>query len=473
MNDKIGRNDPCYCGSGKKYKHCHMQGEAAPFAPFAPAPAPAPATAAQRLHEGAVPMSLNWLTTHHRKGFKTAVENLFEILWPDDGPEDRRSLSEVEMNAVQINLTEWLMAEGDMLVKREHREVNQLLCGPDGPALSDGQRQWLLQLAARPLRLYTVTDVRVGDGLTLCDALDGEAPPLLVQERMGSRSAKPGMLIGCRVMTVDGHLELSGAMYPFSLLAQAAARAAVQDQNYPGQLAEDLPYAQGLAIARAWLRQYAMPLPIPKMVDTYSGEALLLITDHYRVLDASALAAALAAHEDVSGDATQGWRREIDCDDGMVRSLVAINPGKKADRIELFYRTQSRADQGRPWFDALAGAAVAYLTREISDPRAVMAKATPATRDAAALRKPPGLSPEALADAIEQVLRQTYARWADEPIAALDDQTPRQAMHTPTGLERVKGLLRSYESGEVEMAARDGRRAISYQFLWDKLALSR
>jgi uncharacterized protein YecA (UPF0149 family) len=21
--DKIGRNDPCYCGSGKKYKKCH------------------------------------------------------------------------------------------------------------------------------------------------------------------------------------------------------------------------------------------------------------------------------------------------------------------------------------------------------------------------------------------------------------------------------------------------------------------
>jgi preprotein translocase subunit SecA len=23
QGDKIGRNDPCYCGSGKKYKHCH------------------------------------------------------------------------------------------------------------------------------------------------------------------------------------------------------------------------------------------------------------------------------------------------------------------------------------------------------------------------------------------------------------------------------------------------------------------
>jgi preprotein translocase subunit SecA len=22
--EKLGRNDPCYCGSGKKYKKCHM-----------------------------------------------------------------------------------------------------------------------------------------------------------------------------------------------------------------------------------------------------------------------------------------------------------------------------------------------------------------------------------------------------------------------------------------------------------------
>jgi preprotein translocase subunit SecA len=22
-NQKVGRNDPCPCGSGKKYKHCH------------------------------------------------------------------------------------------------------------------------------------------------------------------------------------------------------------------------------------------------------------------------------------------------------------------------------------------------------------------------------------------------------------------------------------------------------------------
>ena len=23
LSEKLGRNDPCWCGSGKKYKHCH------------------------------------------------------------------------------------------------------------------------------------------------------------------------------------------------------------------------------------------------------------------------------------------------------------------------------------------------------------------------------------------------------------------------------------------------------------------
>jgi hypothetical protein len=33
MADKVGRNDPCPCGSGKKYKKCHMETyeAAAPF----------------------------------------------------------------------------------------------------------------------------------------------------------------------------------------------------------------------------------------------------------------------------------------------------------------------------------------------------------------------------------------------------------------------------------------------------------
>ena len=71
------------------------------------------------------------------------------------------------------------------------------------------------------------------------------------------------------------------------------------------------------------------------------------------------------------------------------------------------------------------------------------------------------------------MIKRSYAHWADEPIPALNGQTPRQAMQTPAGLERVKGLLRSYEDGEVRMAAQQGRAEVSYQFLWDELGLQR
>jgi len=27
VGPKVGRNDPCPCGSGKKYKNCHGKGE--------------------------------------------------------------------------------------------------------------------------------------------------------------------------------------------------------------------------------------------------------------------------------------------------------------------------------------------------------------------------------------------------------------------------------------------------------------
>ncbi len=78
-----------------------------------------------------------------------------------------------------------------------------------------------------------------------------------------------------------------------------------------------------------------------------------------------------------------------------------------------------------------------------------------------------------MSQAIEQVLHRHYANWADEAIPALGGRTPLQAISTPAGLERVKGLLREYEEGERQQSAAHGRPAVSYQFLWDALGISR
>ena len=225
-------------------------------------------------------------------------------------------------------------------------------------------------------------------------------------------------------------------------------------------------------IRRHWLAQYFATAPMPTIVDAVTGEALLLITDHYRVNDWDALQRTLAGEADVDGDRESGWSRLERGSDDQTRPIASINPGKATDRISVFYRSQGYADRGRPWFEALARDAVQFLSREVSDPKGALAHASVTQKDKSD-RPAPHLPPDVMTEVIEKAIRRSYANWPDEPIPALGGTTPRQAIRTAAGLERVKGLLRGYEASETRQAQRDGRRAISYAFLWDALGIAR
>lgn len=438
-----------------------------------------------RDHEDAARVAISWLAERHRKGWRNAFEALLD-LWRPDGPLDGWQLDEDGMTMVSINAGEWLIARGEIHARGGPREINAYLLGRDGPFLTPGQRDWIAQLRARPLRLYRVTDVQPGTCMTLIDEFDPQADPQSVREISGSRTAKPGMLMGARIMEVaagagiPGHLELSGAIYPFAKLAEAAVLAQAR-QVLVGSAELKLHVDNQrdlleLEIARAWLDQWFAPAPLPQIRDASTGDPLLLVTDHYRVLDAAALAASMASQPDVEGDARQGWNRLIEGADGALRSLSTINPGRSIDRVELFHRTQRLADDGRAWFEGVAGATVQHLTREITDPAGHVARVGGNTSGRAPRPSFAGtadLPPEVIAQAIEQSIRRYYANWVDETIPALGGRTPRQAITTTAGLERVKGLLREYEEGERQQSAAQGRPAVSYQFLWDALGIIR
>ncbi|MGH8790474.1 MAG: SEC-C metal-binding domain-containing protein [Cupriavidus necator] len=460
MIAKVGRNDPCPCGSGKKYKHCCLLPQEAP-------------AVEPKEHEGAVGRAIDWLFERHRKSTQTALDELLEDML---GEAQRDQLvaeaDEESWVGIQINLMEWLLAEGELQVKGVRRRVCEYLLGPGGPLLTVGQRDWLQQLTQRPLRLYDVTDVVPGVQMTLCDALDTDAPPILVQERSGTQTLTPGTTLGCRIMRVREHFELSGAVYPFSMLAAPAVVATLRAAAEEYGPREGLAALLGTMIMSAWVRQYVAPPPMPTLMDAHSQEPLVLITDHYEVSDWQALTDALTACADVHGDRGHGWDRLIECKDGQTRSIATVNLGKDAQRIAVFYKTQRYADEGRAWFDGVAGGAVKLLTRELQDPRALMTQAPSGTAKPAVAKSVPDIEPQALSQAIEATLRRSYASWADEPIPALDHKTPRQALQTPAGLERVKGLIRSYEAGEERMAAQQGRPEVSYAFLWEAIGLT-
>ncbi len=474
MNRKIGRNDPCPCGSGKKYKHCCGR----PAAPAAPA---------SDAHEGAVERAVAWLAQHYRKAFATALDTAIDDaildLSDDEAKEEKArevlmTLNEPVWEQIQLNFTEWLLAEGDIQVKGKQQRVAELLVGPDGPLLTAGQRGWLEQLSTRPLRLYDITEVVPGESITLCDALDTELPPLLVTEHAGSRSLRVGMQIGARVMQVAGQHQLSGAIYPFAAwsgrVVQERLRGRMTEPVEPDEPDEYEVLEVGMEIMDGWLEQYLMPAPLPEIMHGASGEPLLFHTDHYDVLDWDVLTRALAAQPDVDGDRDSGWDLLKDGADGLRRSQARIESATRGRRVSVTYQTAGLAERGRAWFDALAGDSVKFRLREVSDPKGMLSKAgavKPSAAQSAAL--PPGLDPETMAAVMETFIHRNYAKWADEPIPVLGDQSPRQAMRSSSGLERVKGLLRSYQDGEAQQAAQQGRREISYQFLWDALGLTK
>jgi SEC-C motif-containing protein len=450
----LGRNDPCFCGSGKKYKHCCLQKEE---------------TQATNDWSGAVPRALRWLMAKYPEALRETLDDGF---FGSLNENDYNQLQHHEsFQGIRVNALEWLLAEGTITVKGNERRVSEMLLGPRGPLFSAPERQYLERLAAAPLRLYEVVGVTPGKCMSLKDMLLPERQPVLVREKTGSESVAKFDLIAARIVPADDHHVLSGALY--SIPRDGGLELIGELRKELDGLALDSPEAKEIVsgiISNYWLKLFLTPFQMPVIVDQITGERIVFITDHYRVRDWTALEQALSREADVDGSRNDGWSRVFTGKDGVQRRSVAVNLSERSDRIEVFYRTQRYADQGRPWFEAIAGRTVEFVSREISDPKETAMNKRPREGSPASGRVQLP-TPEVMTEEIEKRIHQLYADWADQPLAALGNRTPREAIKTPEGLERVKYLLHTYERSEARQSKDQRRLPASYDFLWRELGI--
>lgn len=212
------------------------------------------------------------------------------------------------------------------------------------------------------------------------------------------------------------------------------------------------------------------PGGVPILVDAGSGDPVRLITDHWEVRDWKALAAALEAEPDVDGDRERGWNRFEEVDDLRRRPLLTLNPGQ-GNRLETFARTQRRADEGREWLARVAGDAIEHKKRESADPwsGAGVGALLSGAQSPGGSGRPLPMDREM----VQEIYRKIYSGWADEPIPALGGETPRQAVESAEGREKVIELLKLYEGDERNKAQQEDREPASFQFLWDAVGLDR
>jgi len=315
---KIGRNDPCSCGSGKKYKQCCLKKRRI-----------AQQSAAEASSDGAVEQALDWLHRKHRH----AVARWIDEVWYGDLSEGdfealQQQLEQSDMQQMHdTNMFEYMLADGRFRHEGRKQFVMDMVLGVGGVLMNPGQRQYLQQLRNRPLRLYEIRDVRPSEGVLLHDLMNADVSDAWVQERSGSRHARQWSVWGARIMERGDHLELSGAIYDIPLNALDDVVATLERMRVDPFI-EHKDEMCALAIADHWMKLLATPFPMPQMVDAATGEAMVFITEHYRVNDWAMLARRLAAEDDVDGDQQQGWNRfslwKMRCFVHWLRSTLVI-----------------------------------------------------------------------------------------------------------------------------------------------------
>jgi len=412
-------------------------------------------------HQGAVGKAIQWLERRYDDELQAWIAGT----WFDGI--DMGEISEIPAQlaeSMNINAMEMLLAEGRWVNDAgvEIVFMDQVL-GHRGPLMSAEQRQYLQALQEAPLRLWEVTDVLPGVGLTLADCMDATCIRR-VQERSASRQIKPWDVIGSRPLQVPaGHWELSGAMYHFPRSDAEAVKQKLAE-DLVGVPEDELPFIISEIIAFQWLQLALGPRPaMPQLMDAATGEPMMFVTEHYHVNDWAGLEARLSGAVDVDGDRKQGWHHLQKLATDSYRSLASINIGGKKERIELFTRSRTAADAQRLWFEALAGDTVRHLTRELGDPLSLF------KHGAGKNTAPESEIPNDVQRKISHdYKRKHYAGWADEPLPELNGKTAREAVKTQTGRKAVISLLKDFENGEAR-----NEDPFNFGFLWQELGLDR
>jgi SEC-C motif len=196
---KIGRNDPCPCGSGKKYKHCHLPIEEA-------------AQAEQLRMRRAVDTLLPKVIDAARSR-AADVPDAFARFWNAKySPDQLAKLDDLEGRGAERFLT-WFAF--DYPLDGGRTLVEDLAAGGADKAydtaleLSDEEAQLLGGWTNVRLQPYVVEGVRKGQGMHLTNLVEGT--PFEVEDHAASRRVDLGEVLVAHLLPAGDYYYIGGA----------------------------------------------------------------------------------------------------------------------------------------------------------------------------------------------------------------------------------------------------------------------
>jgi len=449
---KVGRNKPCPCGSGKKYKKCCLNKEN---------------VSSDLLYRRLGEAHDRLVHRLMQFGLKEFGENALGLAldefmgWPDEGLSDE-NLADHEPLFYPWFIFNWeYVADPDLpqLGIPEDITIAALYAANKKNRLNHLEAQIIEATARRPFSFYEIQDVRPGEGYHLKDIFCGTVSNVI--EKKGSENARQGQILFGRVVQIDTVAMLIGCgtiLIPPKMKPELIwFRQRLAEFDDPIDF--DTLYDHDLEIRELYFNIYSALMQPPELQNT-DGDLLRFHTIHYEI-DAPGLV--FEKLKDLSATTSEAELIEsADLDESGRVIRVEIPWSRKGQnmtpalentilgmlviedrRLKIEVNSARRAENIRREIETRLGGHARYITTEIQSPDAMlekfrdrrgeMAEADPEQNELMQI-------PE-VREQVGKVVLAHWQNWVDEKIPALGHLTPRQAVKTPDGRESVEALL--------------------------------
>lgn len=347
-------------------------------------------------------------------------------------------------------------------------------------------RAYIAALRHSAVSLYEVSGIEVGLSFMARDLIRG-GDPVRVFEKSATRSLKQWDRISTRILTINGRCEMSGGVLLFDIETGDEVIRRVGDilrrpcgKTAPFALAASLFSSIWLENALSHLLKPAMP----QLVNS-EGDPIEFITVRYplapkvKQADIRAVLSHVVAlrpenakfwnwiereprHGGREPASEKGHTLSTTLDDGCtVLGTVEL----KGRELILSCNSEKRAEHGRKLVEP-------RLNRLVGEPvieRQSVEAARQSLHDAGDTDDALKLSPDEEAAIIHQFFAAHYRRQLDEPIPALGNISPRQAVKTAKGREDVAAWLKYLENGTAHQT--DAAASFDFSWLWCELGV--
>jgi SEC-C motif len=463
VSRKIGRNDPCPCGSGKKYKHCCLAREEATELAW------------RRLRRA----DDRFAGEIFRYALERYGEGLLEVAWEefllglevDVPPRDHPDFPTTFLPWFLFTWTPDLEEPEEPETKaRERPEKPPAIAYLEEHQreLDEFEKRFILEACRCRFSFYSTLAIEPGRGLRLSDILTHREVSVI--DRSASETVRRGAILYARVFTLDGLSIIHGSS-PFAIppihqgrIIDLREGLVDRGQVLSGEQLEEFE----LEIRELYLEieEDIVHPRLPKLANT-DGEPLAPTKMYFDLsasprdaFEALKTLAVGSTDEELLSDARYGEGDEVraisfdwlrpgnEMHKGMentalgriaidgTRLIAEVNSRERAEKIrsEIESRLEARVVFRR---------AVTSSIKKMIEERAERGETVRSRRMREESERIQSL-PE-VQEQLKAMAGRHWEAWFDEQIPPLGNLTPRQAARTPEGRERLEGLLLSYE----------------------------